>query len=353
MQYKFVVFLLLLNVLSTKAQDLNSQKVDQTLIAFGSCGHQDHPLPIFNLVASYDPDVFIFLGDNIYGDTYDMKELRSKYNQLAEKESYQRLKSQCPIWATWDDHDYGWNDSGKEYPFNEESKEIFLDFFEVPFESARRKHPGIYDVNYIQAGDKIVQVILLDNRSFRDTLKPYDGYREDQRRYSFYGQDYSPHENSDVSLLGDAQWKWLSDVLSEPADLRIIATGTQFGIEWNGFEAWANFPHEQQRMIDLIKKTKASGVVFISGDVHYSELSRIDTEYYPLYDFTASGLSSTWDYATPNGNRIEGPIMDNHFGLIRIDWGSDPKITFETIDIHNISRIEYEIPLSLLEFKSE
>ncbi len=321
-----------------------------TKIAFGSCAWNDGELPVFNLIADYKPDYFIFLGDNIYGDTYKPEVLREKYARLAAKESYQNLKKQVPILATWDDHDFGWNDAGKEYPLKEVSKDIFLDFFDEPKDSERRNHPGIYHSYQKQIGDKTLQIILLDVRTFRDGLKKYNGEFEDDRRY-FYHLDYAPHTNSDSTLLGTEQWAWLEQQLQKPADIRLIGSGTQFGIEFNGYEAWANFPHEQKRMVELIEKTQANGVVFISGDVHYAELSKFKDAPYPLYDFTASGLSATWHFATPNANRIEGPVMDNHFGLISIYWEQDPKIQFETIDVTNNQRIEFSIQLSDISFK--
>ena len=72
-----------------------------------------------------NPDLFIFLGDNIYGDTKDMNVLRAKYQSLGNKPSYQNLKKQCEILAIWDDHDYGENDGGKNYSKKEESKQVF------------------------------------------------------------------------------------------------------------------------------------------------------------------------------------------------------------------------------------
>ena len=103
-------------------------------------------------------------------------------------------------------------------------------------------------------------------------------------------------------------------------------------------------------MLELIKKTGAEGVVFISGDVHYSEISKLETDNYPIYDFTSSGLSSTWKFATPNKNRIEGPVMDNHFGLITIAWDQeDTEIMMETWDIHDNQRIEYTFPLKSIQ----
>ncbi len=322
-----------------------------TKIAFGSCGWEGHPLPIFNNIVEHDPDFFIFLGDNIYGDTKVMDTLKAKYNRLGSKPSFQNLKNNVPILATWDDHDYGWNDIGKHYEFKEASKEIFLDFFEEPNDSERRKHTGIYHTHFHKYGDQILQIILLDNRTFRDDLIPYNGEYDDDKRYNFYHLDYAKHSDPSKTLLGAEQWAWLENQLSKPADLRIICSGTQFGIEWNGYEAWANFPHEQNKMLELIKKTKANGVIFLTGDVHYSEISKLKTDFYPIYDFTSSGLSSTWKFATPNKNRIEGPIMDNHFGLMTIEWNhEETKIKMETWDIRDNQRIEFTIPISDLQF---
>ena len=63
-----------------------------TKIAFGSCGHETHPLPIFDVVVKHNPDYFIFLGDNIYGDTKDMDLLKTKYQKMADKPTFQNLK---------------------------------------------------------------------------------------------------------------------------------------------------------------------------------------------------------------------------------------------------------------------
>ncbi len=322
----------------------------KTKIAFGSCGREWEDLPIFNNVVEHDPDMFIFLGDNIYGDTKIMDTLRAKYQRLSSKPSFQNLKQNVPILATWDDHDYGWNDIGRHYEFKEESKEIFLDFFDEPKTSDRRKHKGIYHSLMYDYGDKKLQIILLDNRTFRDDVKKHTNEFDEDRRY-FYHLDYTPYEHADSTLLGETQWKWLEGELNKKADVRLICSGTQFSIEYNGYESWANFPHEQKRMVDLIKKTKADGVIFLTGDVHYSEISKLETNDYPIYDFTASGLSSTWHFATPNTNRIEGPIMDNHFGLLTIDWAKEaPEIKMETWDIRDNQRIEHTINLNEISF---
>lgn len=330
----------------------SSEKNTISKIAFGSCGHQDSLLPIFDLIVKHDPDLFIFLGDNIYGDTRNMKVLQNKYDKLGSKTSFVNLKNNVEIIATWDDHDFGENDAGRHYPKKAESKELFLDFFNEPEDSERRKHEGIYTSYEYLCESKKLQIILLDNRTFRDNPKQYEGEFKDDPRY-FYEMDYGPYLEEDSTLLGAEQWKWLEEQLLKPADLRLICSGSQFGIEFNGYESWANFPHEQKRFFDLVKKTKANGVLFLSGDVHYAEISKAKVPgLYPIYDVTASGLSSTWHFATPNSNRIKGPVMENHFGMLTIDWmAEDPSIKMEIWDVENQQRIEYTIALSELSFK--
>lgn len=328
------------------------EKIATTKIAFGSCGHESDPQPVLGLAADYKPDLFIFLGDNIYGDTDNMDTLKAKYAMLAAKPEFKKLTNDTKTLAIWDDHDYGRNDAGKYFPYKAASKEIFLDFFKEPAASDRRKHEGIYHAEYINYGDKTVQVILLDNRTFRSNLLLYDTITKMPREKYFYQLEYKPHISADSTLLGEAQWKWLETELSKKADLRLIASGSQFGIEFNGYEAWANFPQEQKKMLNLIKKTHAEGIIFLSGDVHYAEISKLEEPgLYPIYDITSSGITSTWDFATLNKNRIEGPVMDNHFGLLTIQWKKDPVIVMQIIDKYNNSRIEYEINASELQFK--
>jgi len=92
--------------------------------------------------------------------------------------------------------------------------------------------------------------------------------------------------------------------------------------------------------------------LFLSGDVHYAEISKLKEDgLYPIYDVTASGLSSTWHFATPNKNRIEGPVMENHFGIITITWNeNNPEIKMEIWDDKNNQRIEHTIGLDELSF---
>jgi len=175
-------------------------------------------MPIFKTITAQRPDLFVFLGDNIYADTADKDVMRAKYAKLKNNAGFARLMQACPILATWDDHDYGVNDGGADYPQKVESQRIFVDFWRDPPNSPRRKRPGVYDAKVFGPEGKRLQVILLDTRYFRGPLK------KGERRV---GGPYFPSNDKSITMLGEAQWKWLEQQLRVPADVRIIASSIQ------------------------------------------------------------------------------------------------------------------------------
>ncbi len=328
----------------SKEVQLDYQRLPRR-IAFGSCAAQDRPQPILRHVVERQPDLFIYLGDNIYGDTENMAVLQAKYQQLANKPEFQALRAAAPTLAVWDDHDYGANDAGRHYPMKEASKAMFLDFWGVPDTSARYNHPGIYHSHLLEEDGQRLQIILLDTRTFRDDLLPNDEQDGHQN-------DYRPNPSPDSTLLGEAQWAWLEQQLRQPADLRIVASSIQFGHSYNGWESWTNVPHERQRMLELIGDTRANGVVFISGDVHWGETSKQPQKGgYPVYDVTASGINQDWDRIEPNVRRVGEAVPEYNFGLIEIDWdAAAPTLTLRNVDRDNQVRNEVQVPLAELTF---
>ncbi len=315
-------------------------------IALGSCMKQDRPVPVLATVREFEPELFVWLGDNIYGDTHDMAVLERKYAQLGAKPLFAALRSAVPMIATWDDHDYGINDGGREYAQKETSKEVFLKFWAEPADSPRRQRPGIYTSYRFAdpAGKRTLQIILLDTRTFRTPLT--------KNTTSSYKNDYRPDSNPANTFLGEAQWTWLEERLREPADLRLIGTSIQFGHEYNGWESWTNFPTEVDKMVRLIVATKAEGVVFLSGDVHWGELSVLKApNCYPLHDLTASGINTEWDSVEPNRNRVGEACREHHFGLIEIDWAAtDPAVALQIRDGTGRTRVKSTVRLSRLKF---
>ena len=319
-------------------------------LAFGSCCHQDKPQPIWKAVVASKPDVFLFLGDNIYADTSDMNIMRAKYKRFSAEPGYQKLKKVCPIIATWDDHDYGYNDAGGAYAHKKESQQIFLDFFGEDANSQRRKTPGIYTSYFYTLGNNRIQVILLDVRYFRSPLlRILDQEKQLQRKKKYMGA-YVPVNYDGATMLGKTQWEWLEKELTKPAAVRIIATSTQFLTYFNGWEAWQNMPNEYQRMLDVIGKTKANGVFFVSGDTHWAELSRVNVPgLYPIYDLTSSGLTEVWDGLGPNKHRVKSYLGENFGGVTFTDLGNDVKINLEIFDINGNRKIQHTIYASALQ----
>ncbi|REJ88140.1 MAG: alkaline phosphatase family protein [Planctomycetota bacterium] len=323
---------------------------DQTLsrIAFGSCAKQDEPQPIWDAVVATEPDVFLFIGDNIYGDSEDMQVLKQKWNLLGAQPGYQKLKETCPILATWDDHDYGANDAGLEYPKKHESQQIFLDFFDEPAESPRRKTEGVYDAEHFGPEGERVQIILLDTRYFRSPLT-----RRDWRPEPGEG-DKGPYDRNiepAATILGEQQWAWLEEKLREPAEVRIIASSIQVIPDGHHWEKWGNFPLERQRLFELIRRTEADGVIFISGDRHSAEISAFDPGVgYELIDVTSSSLNRPSEWHTePNPHRRGTKYTGENFGLITIDWREpDPTVRCQVRDIAGKVVLQHRVKRSSL-----
>jgi alkaline phosphatase D len=311
-----------------------------THIAFGSCiNTQAHPMLDRTLTLPFE--LFILLGDNIYADTTNAAVMARKYRVRKESPFFQALREKAPLLATWDDHDFGGNDAGSNYVLRVESQKLFLDFMDEPADSPRRQREGIYDSYLFGPPGKRVQVILLDTRYFRSLLAT------GENNVMPSGGKYIPHPDPNVTMLGEAQWKWLEEQLRMPADLRIIGSSIQFISEFSGAEAWANMPREKQRMLDLLQKTKANGVLFISGDRHWAELSRLDGEGdYPLYDLTSSALTEEHKRGTPTPNRFRDgrTFHGNNVGLMTIDWRAKrPVVLLQLFDVDGKVRIERKI----------
>jgi len=288
----------------------NTDQLDDAdfVIAFGSCNRADLPQVMWPEIIKTEPDLWIWLGDNMYGDSESMDTLRKKYDQVANTPGYQQLKAKAEITGTWDDHDYGKNDGGKEFKFKEGSLQAFLDFFEVPKDHPRRSRRGAYSSTEHQIGDVTIKVILLDSRYHRDSVARVDGVYQ---------------TNDTGTILGQEQWDWLKNELTNSnADIHIVGNGIQYLAQDHRFEKWANFPKERERLIRLIAESKAKGVILLSGDRHIAEVSEIEQEglLYPLRDITSSGLTHSYEEAgdEPNRYRVSPLIGQKNFGLLKV-----------------------------------
>ncbi len=323
-------------------------------IAFGSCAEGAVPQPIWEAVLAADPDLFIFLGDNIYGDTRDPAVLSAKYAQFAAQPGFKRLRDRVPVLATWDDHDYGEDDAGADYPMKEVSQRIFCDFWGEPADSPRRTRDGIYDAVEFSAGGRRLQLLLPDLRFNRTPIrmldlggKKYDDWTAELERAGRpVPGPYERNPDPAATMLGERQWQWLESQLARPADLRILASSLQVVADFPGWEAWINYAEDHQRLLQALRDRRADGLFCISGDTHYAEASVLRTNApYPLWDFTSSGLTETWPVLPPNARRVGESFREPNFGLLQLDW-SDPaavRVTAQVRDVAGAVRIEQRL----------
>lgn len=285
-----------------------------TRIAFGSCMKQDRRAPIFEAITATRPQLFIWMGDNIYGDTEDPEVFREKYRQLAEHPDYAAIRGTVPVTGTWDDHDYGKNDAGKEFPAKELAQTMFLDFFEVPADSPRRQRNGVYSSEDHGPDGRKVRIILLDARYHRDPPGP------------------------DADMLGEEQWQWLEEQLVDsPAQVHLLVSGIQVLPSEHRFEKWENHPQAKARLLALLAREDVPPVILLSGDRHLAEISLDETSVgYPLHEITSSSLNASFggNKDEVNSLRLGENFGAVNFGTVTIDWYREkPAVTLAVRDL--------------------
>ena len=297
-------------------------------IAFGSCNKLAMPQDMWASVLASKPDLWVWLGDIIYSDTENMRLMSRQYRRLKWSPGYRKVRASCQVIGVWDDHDYGQNDGDKTFPKRKESRELLFNFLDVPKNSEFRKREGAYQSYTFGEGNNRIKVILLDTRYFRDELKP------DPTKKARYIR------NTSGDMLGEAQWKWLEKELkSSDAGLNIICSSVQILSDQHRFEKWGNFPGARKRLFNTILKSKARNVLMLSGDRHMAEFSKMNIEGlpYPLYDFTASGLTHTRpNDPEENKFREKKMIVRRNFGVLRVAWNKGkPIVRMQVMGLNN------------------
>lgn len=291
-------------------------------IGFGSCLTQERSMPIFNTIKDENYDLFLMIGDNVYGDSEreDLLELREAYDK--QRQNFDNLNLNFPFEAIWDDHDYGLNDAGKEYAYKEDAKELFLDFWNIPMDDVRRSRDGLY-FEWIQTIDGItVQMLFLDTRFFRDALLPTD------ERGAPGKERYLPHTDTSLTMLGVDQWNWLEEKMNIQVDHRIIVSSIQFLAMGHGWEAWKTLPHERQKLIDIIDQSSSENVLILSGDRHRAGLYQLTTNSNKnIIEMTSSSLNLSFANDEEAGPLRVGPtFVQENYGEILLNKTSNSLI---------------------------
>ena len=283
-------------------QSLHLEGRPVSRIAFGSCLHQDKPAPVWDAVLAARPDAWVWLGDNICGDTDDGRALAEAYGKVKGHPRYTELREAARVFGTWDDHDYGKNNAGKEWHGKEAAQKALLDFLDEPEDSVRRERAGVYASYDLGEGDRSVKLILIDVRTHRDDPKQKGG-----------------------DIFGAEQREWIErELAGNEAALTVVASGTQVIPQDHPYEKWAQFPEARQWFFEQIAQSGTGAVLLVSGDRHIAELSKLQVpgREQPLYELTTSSLTHSWIRfpGEENRHRVGEVFVENNFGLLEIDW---------------------------------
>ena len=252
---------------------INIANADSVKFGLGSCLDQDYPQPIWNSIEKEELDYFIFLGDNVYGDSPfgNLRKMKRAYDK--QKKVLPSFLNDLEVYAIWDDHDYGLNDGGSDYKNKIDAEKLFLDFWEISQNDPRHKREGIYFSTEKIFFDKKFKLIFLDTRFFRSKLLGEKG-------------GYISNTNDNATILGKNQWLWLENELNTEFDFLIIFSSIQIIPMDHPYEKWSNFPKDRSKLLGMLDKHRGKTILF-SGDRHRSGIYKKDG----IFEITASSLN--------------------------------------------------------------
>lgn len=292
-------------------------------VSFGSClrWREDRTQPIWQVVEGLDPDLFFWVGDNIYGDALDPDILAEEYARQRELPLMQRFLNTTPQLAVWDDHDYGLNDHDRTNPIKAEALEVFKQYWPNPSYGLEGT-PGVF-FKYAYGG---VDFFFLDGRYHRD---PND-------------QPDSPTK----TFLGAEQLAWLKqELLASKAPFKVLVCGSGFNNgKGPGGDSWASALHERDALLDYIRDNEVSGVLMLSGDTHVGELNAIPWSERGGYDFFE--LVSSPMAQSPSGDNVARTpemrvrpcfVEAPNAGLLEFDLSvEDPTVSLNNVDTYGL-----------------
>lgn len=238
-------------------------------LAFGSCASEKFPA-IWERMAVEGAEAVFFCGDTPYIDTSDLAKNRQRHRAFLAQPGLGELIRTRPTLGTWDDHDFGANDSDGSKVDRETIRKVFTEY--RAHESFGEDGEGIYTT--FRRGP--VEVFLIDARYFSQTGP-------------------SPVDSNKKTLLGPRQWEWLKNAVSaSTAPFKILATGMVWHDKPNREkDDWQTYAHEREALFDFLAEKKIEGVVLLGGDVHVSLLlEHLAKERlgYPLFEYVVSPL---------------------------------------------------------------
>ncbi|MCS7161903.1 MAG: alkaline phosphatase family protein [Bacteroidia bacterium] len=228
---------------------------------------------IFKAIAAQKPDFMLWLGDNVYlreADWNSRTGVLYRYTHTRSLAELQPLLATCPHYAIWDDHDFGPNDADRSFWGKSYTREAFTLFWANPSYGVPEAPEGIS--TFFEWGD--ADFFLLDGRTYRAPNRRTTGLR---------------------TMFGAQQLEWLIDALkSSRATFKFVATGSQILNPTQGYENLINYPEERDLLLRRIEEEGISGVIFLTGDRHFSEIAALTLgNGQKVYEITASPLTAS------------------------------------------------------------
>ncbi len=245
-----------------------------TTLAFGSCVDMNGRFSaLWEQVWKHGSDGMVLLGDSPYIDSTLITHQRIKHRTFLAQEGPAFLSKKIPFWGTWDDHDFGANDSDGGLHSRESTRKVFTEY---------RSHINYGENNegiYTQFRRGPIEVFVLDIRYFAGT-EP-----------SFALADKP-------TLIGKKQWEWLQRGLkASTAPFKILACGmtwdTKLPATPTHADTWDSYVYEREAIIDFLGKERIRGVLLVGGDIHCTQVMKYATEKrigYPLYHIVTSPM---------------------------------------------------------------
>ncbi|WP_326525140.1 alkaline phosphatase D family protein [Sphingomonas sp.] len=287
-------------------------------IAFGSCARVqlDAVQPVFEAIRQMEPDLFLWLGDNIYADSDTEAAFTDLYARQRSVASLQPLLRSVPQLAIWDDHDFGFNDSDGTSPVKPMTLKLFDRWWANPA-GGTADTPGVF----FRYSFGPVDIFMLDGRYHRDPPKVPNGPAK--------------------TMLGAGQKAWLKrELKASKAVFKILASSTGWSRAESGGDSWAMYLDERDEILNFIRDNRITGCFGISGDVHMGEMNCVpwgDKGSYDFYDLVSSGLAQMLNPRfvdqTPEV-RLRAPWVGSaNFGIL--DFRFDPEPVVE-MSVRNV-----------------
>lgn len=334
------LFLLIVPFGTVSAKDLEILS-----IGFGSCLHQDKESPILKTIQAHKYDYFILLGDNIYSDTLIANEKIPAYEKQVNRSEWKTFVKQTQMLFTWDDHDYGINDSGSEYPEKQTSRELFLKYWQPMMPKnlsfGTKSQEGIFYSHWVNLKGKKIHIVVPDTRYFRSPLQKSFVSRLTGKNF------YTSSNDLNRTILGDEQWLWLLEEISKPSDFLVFVSSIQVIPTEHPFEKWGNFPHERNRILQTLQNANTKELVILSGDRHIAEIHEYKVPgKRSIVEITSSSLNLPLPFLSLEYDsewKIGKAFKEKNYGELKL-ISKDGKIMWKTSiqDLRGESVMEYD-----------